>query len=640
MNRPKLYDQQGRPVHLGLELGKGGEGSVFEVAEAPELVAKIYHQPIDARKAGKLAAMVRQQGPGLLEVAAWPVGTLSRAPRGSAVGLLMPRVSGFKPVHLLYGPKSRLAEFPQATWSFLVHTACNVARALAVVHAGGNVVGDINHGNLLVSSRAMIKLIDCDSFQIEADRRRFLCEVGVPTHTPPELQGFNLRTVPRTPNHDAFGLAVVLFQLLFLGRHPFSGTYQRPGDMPLEQAIREFRFAYGSQAETRQMRQPPRTPPLAITSPPVATLFERAFSPHGARDGGRPRPGEWIAALENLRLRACARRPVHTYAATLDSCPWCPIEIATGTALFKAPGPVRAAVEAFDVAAVWERILAVHAPGPTPEVELLMQANIPYLKQLTWMKIVKSSLFIGVIGIIPTFVASDHHGAGGEVLGILVTVLTIGLFARRYLRVAAAVEKAEGQLDELKRLWEHQPDGSSFQALIQHLDQITQSYFDLPAVQQRRLAELGEGLRKRQLERHLDLFHIDVSGLAGLEPGILATLQSYGIETAADATAANLLKVPGLDKDLIDRLYAWRQQLENAFQFDAARGIDSDDLIALHDAMDEARKDFERELLAGPEQLRKSTDSIARRRVLLKDQITAAVIIRNMAVEKLCRMIS
>jgi DNA-binding helix-hairpin-helix protein with protein kinase domain len=633
MNRPKLYDQQGRAVHLGPELGKGGEGSVFEVAEASELVAKIYHQPIDARKADKLAAMVRQQGPGLLEVAAWPVGTLSRAPRGSAVGLLMPRVSGFKPVHLLYGPKSRLAEFPQATWSFLVHAACNVARALAVVHAGGNVVGDINHGNLLVSSRAMIKLIDCDSFQIEADRRRFLCEVGVPTHTPPELQGLNLRTVPRTPNHDAFGLAVMLFQLLFLGRHPFSGTFLRPGDMPLEQAIRELRFAYGSQAEARQMRQPPRTPPLAIASPPVATLFERAFSPHGMRDGGRPRPGEWIAALENLRLRACARRPVHTYAATLDACPWCPIEITTGTALFKAPGAVRAVVDAFDVAAVWERILAVHAPGAAslPEDRLSPQLFSRIQGQAwkrSWI-----CLFLALIGLVGSTAARN----GGEVLLALGLTFAMSLLGLPFWTAARAAGKAQDQLDELKRLWGHQPDGSSFQALLQHLDQVTRSYLDLPAVQQRRLAELGEGLRKRQLERYLDLHRIDGSGL---EPAVLATLQSYGIETAADAVAVSLVKVPGLDPALADQLQAWRRQLENAFQFDAGRGIDSDDLIALHDAMDEVRKDFEQELLAGPEQLRKSAESIAVRRTSLYYQIDATLKARDEAVTSLVMMLN
>ncbi|HEY4573216.1 MAG TPA: hypothetical protein VIJ26_04615, partial [Thermoanaerobaculia bacterium] len=347
MNRLTLYDQEGRPVHLGSELGKGGEGSVFTVDDAPTLAAKVYHQPIDPLKAEKLAAMVHQQSEGLLKVAAWPVGTLARSMGGHLAGLLMPKVSGYKPVHLLYGPKSRLAEFPHVTWAFLVHAAGNLARALAVLHAAGNVVGDINHGNVLVSSSAVIKLIDCDSFQIQAGERRYLCEVGVPTHTPPELQGHNLRTVARTPNHDAFGLAVVIFQLLFLGRHPFSGTYLGRGDMPLEKAIRELRFAYGRYAEAHKMRQPPHTPPLAVASPAVAALFERAFAPGSARDGMRPLPREWVEALEGLPLRACERRKVHVFAGDLESCPWCLIEITTGTLLFRGADAETAVHDAF-----------------------------------------------------------------------------------------------------------------------------------------------------------------------------------------------------------------------------------------------------------------------------------------------------
>ena len=37
-------------------------------------------------------------------------------------------------------------------------------------------------------------------------------------------------------NHDNFGLAVLIFQLLFMGRHPFSGRYQRPGRHALSNA--------------------------------------------------------------------------------------------------------------------------------------------------------------------------------------------------------------------------------------------------------------------------------------------------------------------------------------------------------------------------------------------------------------------
>ena len=43
--------------------------------------------------------------------------------------------------------------------------------------------------------------------------------------------------------HDAFGLAVLIFQILFMGRHPYSGHFLGSGEMPIERAIREHRFA-------------------------------------------------------------------------------------------------------------------------------------------------------------------------------------------------------------------------------------------------------------------------------------------------------------------------------------------------------------------------------------------------------------
>ena len=56
--------------------------------------------------------------------------------------------------------------------------------------------------------------------------------------------------------------------------------------MPIEQAIKEHRFAYGRQRHLVSMDQPPGTPPIDIVSAPVAELFERAF----ARRIGLSRP--------------------------------------------------------------------------------------------------------------------------------------------------------------------------------------------------------------------------------------------------------------------------------------------------------------------------------------------------------------
>jgi DNA-binding helix-hairpin-helix protein with protein kinase domain len=45
-----LYTGRGDTVQLGRELGKGGEGSVYEVHSHPKQVAKIYHQMPDKKK--------------------------------------------------------------------------------------------------------------------------------------------------------------------------------------------------------------------------------------------------------------------------------------------------------------------------------------------------------------------------------------------------------------------------------------------------------------------------------------------------------------------------------------------------------------------------------------------------------------
>src|ERR1700722_18761319 len=159
-----FFDDQGRRVSLGAELGRGGEAAVYSVEGQPELVAKIYHQSPGAEKTEKLSQMVKLQSDRLLALAAWPVGTLFIGRNKSAAGFLMKNVSRFKDIHLLYNPKSRTREFPpKANWRFLVHTASNVARAFAAVHDYGHVIGDVNQSNVGGYSQThLLSMIVCD----------------------------------------------------------------------------------------------------------------------------------------------------------------------------------------------------------------------------------------------------------------------------------------------------------------------------------------------------------------------------------------------------------------------------------------------------------------------------------------------
>jgi len=140
----------GTDIRLGRELGRGGEGTVHELQEDPGRVAKRYAEPADPRKVRKLVAMTLAANPALLGIAAWPSDLLKDS-NGAVWGFVMPRVASKQDIHELYSPKSRSEAFPQADFRLVVHVAANVAKAFAVLHAQGHVVGDVNHGFQYIS---------------------------------------------------------------------------------------------------------------------------------------------------------------------------------------------------------------------------------------------------------------------------------------------------------------------------------------------------------------------------------------------------------------------------------------------------------------------------------------------------------
>jgi DNA-binding helix-hairpin-helix protein with protein kinase domain len=125
-----LTDDKGGPVLLGSEVGKGGEGAVFNVQGSPALVAKVYFKQLSRDKADKIAVMASIGTERIRKLSAWPIGLL-RSTKGTPAGFLMPKVASHRPIFELYGPKLRLQRFPRADWRFLIHAAANTARAFA-----------------------------------------------------------------------------------------------------------------------------------------------------------------------------------------------------------------------------------------------------------------------------------------------------------------------------------------------------------------------------------------------------------------------------------------------------------------------------------------------------------------------------
>jgi DNA-binding helix-hairpin-helix protein with protein kinase domain len=536
----------------------------------------------------------------------------------------MPRVSGHQEIHNLYSPKSRLGAFPGANWKFLLHSAANLARAFAVVHEHGHLVGDINHGNVLVSSQATVRLIDCDSFQLLADGRQFLCEVGVSTHVPPELQGGSLRVL-RTQNHDAFGLAVLIFQILFMGRHPYSGRYLGPGDMPIEKAIREHRFAYGALAPSRQMRQPPNTLDLAMASQPVAGLFERAFSSMASQGAARPGAREWATAIEGVKTATCARNSAHLHLQGLPACPWCDLESRTGTIFFYSLS-IDLHADTFHLTAVWARIAAIPGPGPLPA--LPEPRSFPTAPSPATQAGAKTKRIRRIVAVVLTIAGvAGGLALGSSIIVAVAVVVAIALATTHTSEGQAARQRfrqAQDSLFQLQRQWPQQAGDEPFQSKLAELNRLQNEHRGLPALRQKKLAELEANRWNAQLEKFLDRYRIDQARIPNIGPGRTATLQSFGIETAQDVRPLDILRIPGFGSGLTDNLMAWRRSIEAKFVYDPSRGIDPADVQALDRNLSIRREQIERALLAGGAELEKIKYQISIRRQAIYQQVEAA----------------
>jgi DNA-binding helix-hairpin-helix protein with protein kinase domain len=304
-------------------LGAGGEAEVYEVAERPHLALKRYHSATPERLA-KLRVMVT--GPpdgtdaGGHVAIAWPVEVVPG-------GFLMPKIdlAATVPLFQVYNPASRVQIAPAFTWRYLLRTARNLAAIVDSLHRAGYVIGDINESNLLVNKRALVTLVDCDSMQVcdPATGTVHRGGVGKPEFTAPELQGHDLSSIDRTPATDDFALAILVFQLLCEGVHPFGGIWRGAGDPPdVPARMRRGLFPY---RRGGRLAPPPHALPLTALPPELRRLFRQAFVAGIRRPSARPTAGEWTAALERAEgdLRTCGRSAHHVHGAHLRRCPWC-----------------------------------------------------------------------------------------------------------------------------------------------------------------------------------------------------------------------------------------------------------------------------------------------------------------------------
>jgi DNA-binding helix-hairpin-helix protein with protein kinase domain len=591
-----LLDSICQSVPLGVEIGRGGEGSIFEVVGQPSFVAKVYHKrPLADDHAAKLQTMIGCWSNALESISTWPRSMLFDPMSRKPVGILINKMVGARHLHELYGTTNRRRHFPDAGWHHLCLAARNTAAAFNALHSAGVVVGDVNQGNLMVDQQMCVRMIDCDSFQIANSETVYHCPVGTPHFTPPELQSKKLREVIRTGNHDRFGLAVLIFHLLFVGRHPFAGRFHGAGDLSIEKAIAERRFAFSKARNETLVDPPPASLLLSDLPPGIGALFEAAFrAPEGAP---RPSPMDWITQLDLLikRRHVCRFDPSHVYPQDAGDCPWCRIEDSGGPTFFVASGG-STILSADRLTALDEKIF------------MLKEVQFPFLSQrqlalptMPKLRTLKERTKLNASDGITAFIVACWMaclvaiilgspfalGAGAGLSIVLAVVLLVNKAARRNRKT---VDDYETRLDEMRLALhrraetiyaQHQGRESAFERANEDFSTELQNYRTADQDLQSVLVRHRESQKSDYLRGFL--IRDEFRKVPGLTISHVAILESYGIESANDVERIRLYGIPNVDGDLVTELLQWRYNVDQGFNFKPDHGITLADVGAARD---------------------------------------------------------
>ncbi len=612
-----LLDSICQSVPLGAEIGRGGEGSIFEVVGQPAYVAKVYHKrPLAEDHAAKLQAMISSWSNNLEMISTWPRTMLFDPTSRKPVGILIKKMIGARQLHELYGTTNRRRHFPDAGWHHLVLAARNTAAAFNAIHSAGVVVGDVNQGNLMVDSQMCVRMIDCDSFQITNGDKTFHCPVGTPHFTPPELQSKKLREVARTVNHDRFGLAILIFHLLFVGRHPFAGRYHGQGDLSIEKAIAERRFAFSKNRSETLVDPPPAS--LLLTDLPAAigNLFEAAF--RATEDSQRPTAIDWTTQLDLLikRRKVCRFDQSHVYSLDASECPWCRIEDAGGPTFFVASGGTT--IGSADRLAVLDEKIFMLKEIEFPYLSG-QQLSLPTMPRLHKPK--ERTKLTAADGIVGLLVVAWAVCVIGGLLGSLVTFgigaalsLPLGLiliFSKKCRanrsKVADYESRLERRMEGVTKLaaaveLQHKQREAAFERASADWNNEMQFYRNADRDIQSVLARH----RQNQIIDYLRGFLIRdyFRKIPGLTMSHVAILESYGVESAYDVERIRLYCIPNVGPSIVTELLQWRYEVDRGFTFKPEHGITMADVgNAKEIAIRKFKLSQARKVLTGAKQL-------------------------------------
>jgi hypothetical protein len=314
-------DGQRQKVLLGAEINRGGAaGRILALTGDPRRVAKLYHDEADAERARDRVLAMLSRPPSLkpkrlnrVEYVqlAWPDALIEDA-SGRALGFRMPRVplDLALPLECLLHSAQRRAEGLPETYGLRVFAAANLASVLAELHVLGHHVVDLKPLNVYVYRETMfVAVIDCDGFSVAGPRQRFPAGHFSDEYRCPEGAGRPPQELGEA--QDLFALAVIVFQLLNGGIHPFDGHPVPGASVPssLQEKIDTGLYPYNARHSGLQPHAFSLYPRLEDAT---QRLLDRALATRS-----RPSAAEWRDHLRGLIegnvLVRCVKDPDHAH---------------------------------------------------------------------------------------------------------------------------------------------------------------------------------------------------------------------------------------------------------------------------------------------------------------------------------------
>lgn len=350
MNTPPVFElvtptAQGassRRIALGPKIAAGAAGTVYHLHGDTTSVIKIYHESIKAKDLDssrrQVEAMVKDppdlppfvyQGQAYVQIA-WPTGLVMQDGRFAGFSMPALEMQRTKVLEYLLQDKQAVRAGLRSDLGTRVTVARQLAGVVAALHAKGHYVVDMKPVNLsFYPDTLYMAVLDCDGFNIHDDSNGISYPAPMFTveYLAPEFQvpGGNPNTDPKA--QDRFALAVIIFQLLCHGTHPYSGVLSnRSLSVEIKDRISRGDFPYG------RVPNPNCTPIPSSTykclPDELVECFERAFERDSSR---RPSAQEWTTRLEKYATKStnnlvqCKINPNHRHFAGLP-CSRCALD--------------------------------------------------------------------------------------------------------------------------------------------------------------------------------------------------------------------------------------------------------------------------------------------------------------------------